>query len=61
MKKIKNIFLAVISAAAILSGAAACTNLDEHVYSSLTPENLAGTEEETAEMIFDKIKQFIRA
>ena len=51
MKKIKNIFLAVISAAAILSGAAACTNLDEHVYSSLTPENLAGTEEETADML----------
>jgi len=51
MKKIFNLIASVALGAAILFGGSACTNLDEHVYSSLTPDNLSGTEEETMDMV----------
>jgi len=50
MKKINRIFTAIACAAALTFGAA-CTNLDETVYSSLTDENLSGSEDEINDMM----------
>ena len=51
MKQFKNTALAALCGIAIAFGSASCTNLDENVYSSLTPQNLSGTEQETEDMI----------
>lgn len=51
MKNITRFIISSIAAVAILAGSNACTNLDEHIYSSLSPDNLSGTEDETADML----------
>ncbi len=51
MKTIKRFLAATLAAAALLAGSTSCTDLTEHVYSSLSPENLSGTEEETMDML----------
>ncbi len=50
MKTITKIFAATF-AAAVLAVTPACTDLDEHIYSSLSPDNLSGTEDETMDML----------
>jgi hypothetical protein len=48
----KHTILAAFTAIALIFGAApACTNLDEHIYSSLSPDNLSGTEDEVQDML----------
>ena len=51
MKTITKIIASTFAAAAILGAAPSCTDLTEHVYSSLSPANLSGTEDETADML----------
>ena len=50
MKTITKIFATVFAAIA-LAAAPACTNLDEHIYSSLSPDNLSGTDDEVQDML----------
>ena len=50
MKTITKLFATVFAAIA-LAAAPACTNLDEHIYSSLSPDNLSGTEDEVQDML----------
>ena len=54
MKNITKIFATVFAAFA-LAAAPACTNLDEHIYSSLSPDNLSGTDDEVQDLI---VKQY---
>ena len=51
MKNITRFITSCIAAVAILAGSSACTNLDEHIYSSLSPDNLSGTDDETMDML----------
>ena len=51
MKKIKNLVIALVCGSALVMGGAACTNLDENVYSDITPSNLSGSDEETMDML----------
>ena len=51
MKNITKIIAGTLAAFAIFSTAPSCTNLDEHVYSSLSPSNLSGTDDETMDML----------
>ncbi len=51
MKKMNKFFAAMFAAAALLAGSYACTNLDEHIYSDLSPENLSGSEDEVMDMM----------
>ena len=50
MKTITKLFATVFAAIA-LAAAPACTNLDEHIYSSLSPDNLSGTDDEVQDML----------
>lgn len=50
MKKIKNTIIAILCGAAMVCGSS-CTNLDENIYSSLSPSNLTGSDEETADIL----------
>ena len=50
MKTLTKLFATVFAAIAI-AAAPACTNLDEHIYSSLSPDNLSGTEDEVQDML----------
>ncbi len=48
----KHTILAAFTAFALIFCAApACTNLDEHIYSSLSPDNLSGTDDEVQDML----------
>ena len=51
MKTISKIIAGTFAAFAIFATAPSCTDLTEHVYSSLSPENLSGTEDETMDML----------
>ena len=51
MKLMKKAIIALLCGAAVLSGSVSCTNLDEEVYSNLSPVNLAGTDDETSDML----------
>ena len=51
MKTISKIIASTFAAVAILGAAPSCTDLTEHVYSSLSPDNLSGTDDETMDML----------
>ncbi len=51
MKHITKLIAGTLAAFAIFTAAPSCTDLTEHVYSSLSPDNLSGTEDETMDML----------